>query len=75
MSIPIRMRSVMCRVTDDIDQPDDYITVFSLRNWAKLRGDVLTTEQVCVTRISSCATVLTACHVGLHSCQGKTYDE
>lgn len=28
------------------EQPDDYISVFSLRNWAKLRGDVLTTEQV-----------------------------
>lgn len=27
-------------------QPDEYITVFSLRNWAKLQGDVLTTEQV-----------------------------
>ena len=27
-------------------QPDDYINIFSLRNWAKLRGDVLTTEQV-----------------------------
>ncbi len=27
-------------------QPDDYITLFSLRNWGKLRGDVLTTEQV-----------------------------
>ena len=26
-------------------EPDDYITVFSLRNWGKLRGDVLTTEQ------------------------------
>ncbi|KAF9454771.1 phospholipase D [Macrolepiota fuliginosa MF-IS2] len=27
-------------------QPDEYISVFSLRNWAKMRGDVLTTEQV-----------------------------
>ena len=27
-------------------QPDDYIAVFSLRNWGKLRGEVLTTEQV-----------------------------
>ena len=27
-------------------QPDEYITLFSLRNWAKLRNDVLTTEQV-----------------------------
>lgn len=27
-------------------QPDDYITVFSLRNWGKLAGNVLTTEQV-----------------------------
>ena len=27
-------------------QPDDYIVLFSLRNWAKLRNDVLTTEQV-----------------------------
>jgi len=27
-------------------QPSDYISVFSLRNWAKLRGNVLTSEQV-----------------------------
>ena len=27
-------------------QPSDYISVFSLRSWAKLRGNVLTTEQV-----------------------------
>ncbi|KAG6833424.1 hypothetical protein H0H87_006790, partial [Tephrocybe sp. NHM501043] len=26
--------------------PDEYISLFSLRNWAKMRGDVLTTEQV-----------------------------
>ncbi|KAG6903141.1 hypothetical protein C0995_004688 [Termitomyces sp. Mi166 len=30
----------------DASAPDEYISVFSLRNWAKLRGDVLTTEQV-----------------------------
>ena len=27
-------------------QPDEYFSIFSLRNWGKLRGDVLTTEQV-----------------------------
>jgi phospholipase D1/2 len=27
-------------------QPTDYISVFSLRNWAKLRGNILSTEQV-----------------------------
>ena len=31
---------------NDDFQPDDYITVFSLRNWGKLKGGVLTTEQV-----------------------------
>ncbi|KAG6918332.1 hypothetical protein DXG01_015191 [Tephrocybe rancida] len=30
----------------DASAPDDYLAVFSLRNWAKMRGDVLTTEQV-----------------------------
>lgn len=29
-----------------VPQPTDYVSVFSLRNWAKLRGNVLTTEQV-----------------------------
>ena len=29
-------------------QPSEYISIFSLRNWAKLRGNVLTTEQVYV---------------------------
>lgn len=29
-----------------MSQPDEYITIFSLRNWGKLRGDILTTEQV-----------------------------
>ncbi|KAF8586907.1 phospholipase D [Ramaria rubella] len=32
---------------EDID-PDEYITFFSLRGWGKLKGDVLTTEQVYV---------------------------
>jgi hypothetical protein len=27
-------------------QPDDYITFFSLRGWAKFKSGVLTTEQV-----------------------------
>lgn len=27
-------------------QPDDYIAVFSLRNWAKMRNGILTTEIV-----------------------------
>lgn len=31
---------------DLVVQPDDYFAVFSLRNWSKLRGDVLTSELV-----------------------------
>ena len=27
-------------------QPDDYISIFALRGWGKLKGDSLTTEQV-----------------------------
>ncbi|OCH94908.1 phospholipase D [Obba rivulosa] len=38
--------SIYARLRKEGIEPDDYITVFSLRNWAKLRGDVLTTEQV-----------------------------
>lgn len=29
-------------------QPDDYVSVFSLRNWGKMRNGVLTTEIVSV---------------------------
>ena len=33
-----------------LSQPNDYIAIFSLRNWGKLSGDVLTTEMViCLT--------------------------
>lgn len=39
-------RSLATQGTHLHDQPDDHITVFSLRNWGKLRGEVLTTEQV-----------------------------
>ncbi|KAJ7600958.1 phospholipase D [Mycena floridula] len=38
--------SIFARLRKEGIDPDDYISVFSLRNWAKLRGDVLTTEQV-----------------------------
>ncbi|KAJ3730986.1 phospholipase D [Lentinula guzmanii] len=38
--------SIFARLRKEGIDPDDYITVFSLRNWGKLRGDVLTTEQV-----------------------------
>ncbi|PFH53919.1 hypothetical protein AMATHDRAFT_72945 [Amanita thiersii Skay4041] len=38
--------SIFYRLRREGIDPDNYITVFSLRNWAKLRGDVLTTEQV-----------------------------
>ena len=39
---PVRLFSTI----DFHSQPTDYVSVFSLRNWAKLRGNVLTTEQV-----------------------------
>ncbi|KAF9481155.1 phospholipase D/nuclease [Pholiota conissans] len=38
--------SIYSRLRKEGIDPDDYISVFSLRNWAKMRGDVLTTEQV-----------------------------
>ncbi|KAI8978828.1 phospholipase D [Trametes punicea] len=38
--------SIYARLRKEGIDPDDYITVFSLRNWGKLRGEVLTTEQV-----------------------------
>ncbi|RDB18070.1 Phospholipase D1 [Hypsizygus marmoreus] len=38
--------SIFTRLRKEGINPDDYFSVFSLRNWAKLRGDVLTTEQV-----------------------------
>ncbi|KAI0366603.1 phospholipase D [Pilatotrama ljubarskyi] len=38
--------SIFARLRKEGIDPDDYITVFSLRNWGRLRGDVLTTEQV-----------------------------
>ncbi|TFK81830.1 phospholipase D [Polyporus arcularius HHB13444] len=38
--------SIYARLRKEGIDPDDYITLFSLRNWGKLRGDVLTTEQV-----------------------------
>ncbi|KAF9013434.1 hypothetical protein BDQ17DRAFT_1343417 [Cyathus striatus] len=38
--------SIFSRLRKEGINPDDYISVFSLRNWAKLRGEVLTTEQV-----------------------------
>ncbi|KIY44775.1 phospholipase D [Fistulina hepatica ATCC 64428] len=38
--------SIYGRLRKEGIEPEDYFTVFSLRNWGKLRGDVLTTEQV-----------------------------
>ncbi|GJE88360.1 phospholipase D1 [Phanerochaete sordida] len=38
--------SIFARLRKEGIDPDDYISFFSLRNWGKLRGDVLTTEQV-----------------------------
>ncbi|CDO70864.1 hypothetical protein BN946_scf184801.g57 [Trametes cinnabarina] len=38
--------SIFARLRKEGIDPDDYISVFSLRNWGKLRGEVLTTEQV-----------------------------
>ncbi|KAF5382453.1 hypothetical protein D9615_003003 [Tricholomella constricta] len=38
--------SIFARLRKEGIDPDEYISVFSLRNWAKMRGDVLTTEQV-----------------------------
>ncbi|KAJ7163385.1 phospholipase D [Mycena filopes] len=38
--------SIFSRLRKEGIDPDDYICVFSLRNWGKLRGDVLSTEQV-----------------------------
>lgn len=39
-------KSIFGRLRKEGIDPSDYISVFSLRNWAKLRGNVLTTEQV-----------------------------
>ncbi|KAH9028647.1 phospholipase D [Lactarius hengduanensis] len=38
--------SIFSRLRKEGIDPDDHISLFSLRNWAKLRGDVLTTEIV-----------------------------
>ncbi|KAF7346165.1 Phospholipase [Mycena sanguinolenta] len=38
--------SIFSRLRKEGIDPDEYISVFALRNWGKLRGDVLTTEQV-----------------------------
>ncbi|KAF9649936.1 phospholipase D [Thelephora ganbajun] len=38
--------SIFGRLRKEGIDPTDYISVFSLRNWEKLRGNVLTTEQV-----------------------------
>jgi len=39
-------RTWYLRINSPSFQPSEHISVFSLRNWAKLRGSVLTTEQV-----------------------------
>ncbi|KAJ7288468.1 phospholipase D [Mycena rebaudengoi] len=38
--------SIFSRLRKEGIDPDDHISIFSLRNWGKLRGDVLTAEQV-----------------------------
>ncbi|KAH9002804.1 phospholipase D [Lactarius hatsudake] len=38
--------SIFSRLRKEGIDPDDHISLFSLRSWAKLRGDVLTTELV-----------------------------
>ncbi|KDQ62566.1 hypothetical protein JAAARDRAFT_171033 [Jaapia argillacea MUCL 33604] len=38
--------SIFARIRKEGISPDDHISVFSLRNWGKLRGDILTTEMV-----------------------------
>ncbi|TFY72827.1 hypothetical protein EVG20_g164 [Dentipellis fragilis] len=38
--------SIFARLRKEGIDPDEYFSVFSLRNWGKLRGDVLTTELV-----------------------------
>ncbi|KAJ7212251.1 phospholipase D [Mycena pura] len=38
--------SIFSRLRKEGIDPDEYICVFSLRSWGKLRGDVLTTEQL-----------------------------
>ncbi|KAH7922026.1 phospholipase D [Leucogyrophana mollusca] len=38
--------SIFSRLRKEGIDPDNYISVFSLRNWAKMRGDILTTEIV-----------------------------
>ncbi|KAG6810809.1 hypothetical protein H0H92_010253 [Tricholoma furcatifolium] len=38
--------SIFGRLRKEGIDPEDYISVFSLRNWTKMRGDVITTEQV-----------------------------
>ncbi|KAJ3513571.1 hypothetical protein NLJ89_g2876 [Agrocybe chaxingu] len=38
--------SIFSRLRKEGIDPDEHISVFSLRNWGKMRGEVLTTEQV-----------------------------
>ncbi|KAJ7857670.1 phospholipase D [Mycena olivaceomarginata] len=38
--------SIFSRLRKEGIDPDEYVSVFALRNWGKLRGDVLSTEQV-----------------------------
>ncbi|GJJ14636.1 hypothetical protein Clacol_008902 [Clathrus columnatus] len=42
----LRKANIDDRFLTDVKQPDEYITFFSLRGWGKLKGEVLTTEQV-----------------------------
>ncbi|KAJ7069910.1 phospholipase D, partial [Mycena amicta] len=38
--------SIFSRLRREGIDPDEYISVFSLRNWGKLKGEILTTEQL-----------------------------
>ncbi|KAJ7645486.1 phospholipase D [Mycena polygramma] len=40
--------SIFSRLRKEGIDPDEYISIFSLRNWGKLRGDVLSTEQASI---------------------------
>ena len=66
----IDVRNLVChtaRHPKALNQPNDYIAFFSLRTWGKMRGDVLTTEQVMKLEPDSNAPVLMIA-LAIHSC-------
>ncbi|KAJ7696033.1 phospholipase D [Mycena rosella] len=58
--------SIFSRLRKEGIDPDEYISVFALRNWGKLRGDVLTTEQASNT-ITTTLCLLNALQVYIHA--------